>query len=122
MKKVFILLVVFSLSAFKAVGHFPDKKDVTGEWKFSCPEAPYGYQSGILNFELKKGDLEGDVNFDDGYKIDLTKVELKDQELILNLYVDYELITVKLTVDEDKLTGHVNSSQGRFSVTAVRKE
>jgi hypothetical protein len=121
MKKILILtfvaaLVAVTSSALVATGN----KDVVGEWKYKVPNAPYGYEKGVLNFSEKENELAGEVKFNDGYKISLKDVIHKDDTLKFGLYIDYQYIGVTATVVEGKMTGFVDSPEGKMKLTAEK--
>ena len=62
MKKVmffvfFITLIAGSVNTSVAAGN----KQITGEWKYEVPTAPYGYEKGVMVFSEKEGKLAGEV-------------------------------------------------------------
>jgi len=121
MKKFLILtfiaaLVTVSSNALVATGN----KDVAGEWKYEVPTAPYGYEKGVLNFSEKENELAGEVKFNDGYKISLKDVSYKGDTVKFGLYIDYQYIGVTATVEEGKMTGFVDSPEGKMKLTAEK--
>ena len=121
MKHLIILLGLFSLFTMNpAESIAQDYKKIAGEWKFSTPEAPYGYQSGTITFTQASEEIEGEVKFPDGYKIDLKNIEIKNNDLNFGLYVDYEYIKVNMTLEKNKLSGFVESPDGKLKITAER--
>ena len=121
MKNLIILLGLFGLFIMNPTETFTqDYKKIEGEWKFSTPEAPYGYQSGTITFTQASEEIEGDVRFPDGYKIDLKNIEFKNKDLNFGLYVDYEYIKVNMILEKNKLSGFVESPNGKLKITAER--
>ncbi len=121
MKKFLILtlvaaLVAVTLSAMVSTGN----KDVVGKWKYEVPSAPYGYEKGVLNFSEKENELAGEVKFNDGYKISLKDVSYKGDTVKFGLYIDYQYIGVTATVEEGKMTGFVDSPEGKMKLTAEK--
>jgi len=121
MKKFLILtlvaaMVAVTLSAMVSTGN----KDVVGEWKYEVPTAPYGYEKGVLNFSEKENELAGEVKFNDGYKISLKDVSYKGDTVKFGLYIDYQYIGVTATVEEGKMTGFVDSPEGKMKLTAEK--
>lgn len=121
MKKLVIfafLVAVFASNVSAAVGM--DNKDVTGEWKYEVPTAPYGYEKGVLVLSEKEGKLAGQVKFEDGYKIELKNITYAEGTLKCGLYVDYEYVSIKAKIDGKKLTGAVASPEGEMKITASK--
>ncbi|NQU51147.1 MAG: hypothetical protein HQ522_01265 [Bacteroidetes bacterium] len=121
MKKLVIfafLVAVFASNVSAAVGM--DNKDVTGEWKYEVPTAPYGYEKGVLVLSEKEGKLAGQVKFEDGYKIELKNITYTEGTLKCGLYVDYEYVSIKAKIDGKKLTGAVASPEGEMKITASK--
>ena len=119
MKKLVIfafLVAIFASNVNAAVGMA--NKDVTGEWKYEVPSAPYGYEKGTLVISEKEGKLAGQVKFEDGYKIELKNLTYADGVLKCGLYVDYEYVSIKAKIDGKKLTGAVDSPEGEMKMTA----
>ena len=115
------LLVVFGLlfiiGAFFNV-NAQSNKTVVGEWKYSVPEAPYGYEKGVISLVEKEKVLSGDLIFDSGYKVKLSSVSLKTDTLRLGVYIESEYISVVSKIKGNKLEGTVDSSQGKMTLKA----
>ena len=112
-----MILGVFTLSSFTA-----GKYDPVGKWKFSAPDAPYGYEAGTI--EVKKADdkYTATIMFEDfDYKFEGEKVKFADDKLSLSLYLDGEdiYLVMKFT-DKDKLSGKAIYSEGELPLTAKR--
>lgn len=121
MKKLVIfsfLVAVFVSNVSAVVGTV--NKDVTGEWKYEVPSAPYGYEKGTLILEEKEGKLVGQIKFEDGYNIELKNITYADGTLKCGLYVDYEYVSIKAKIDGKKLTGAVDTPEGEMKITASK--
>jgi hypothetical protein len=122
MKKFFVFTLLFA--AFIAITSnaavSSDNNDVVGEWKYEVPNAPYGYQQGVISFTEENNELSGEVKFSDGYKVKLKEVSYEEGKLTLGLYIDYEYITVKADVEEGAMKGNVNTSEGKMNFTAEK--
>lgn len=121
MKKLFILSL---LSIFVLVGTqnvaAKTNKNILGEWKFSSPNAPYGYDKGSIIISEKDGSLSGEIKFADGYKIDLKKVAIEENTFTCNLFIDYESVNIKAEIDGEKMKGNADTSQGKLPFTAEK--
>ena len=121
MKRLIILslLSVFVLAASQNVAA-QTNKNILGEWKFSSPNAPYGYDKGSIFISEKDGNLEGEIKFADGYKIDLKKVTFKENTITCNLFIDYESVNITAEIDGEKMKGNAGTSQGKMPFTAEK--
>ncbi len=119
MKKLIILslLSIFVLGASQTITAKNDK-NILGEWKFNCPDAPYGYNKGTIIVSEKDGALAGEVKFADGYKMALKKVKFEENVFSCSLYVDYENVEIKGKVEGKKMKGDAGTSQGKMPFTA----
>jgi hypothetical protein len=120
-KLLFVLLLAISLPGMLNAITTSSKKDVIGEWKFEAPSAPYGYEKGTVLISEKEGNLVGEIKFEDGYKIALKKLELKDNNFNFGLYVDYEYISVKTKITDSIMKGLANTPNGDLEFKAVKK-
>ena len=117
------LLVVFGLLFITGVFfnvNAQSNKTVVGKWKYSVPEAPYGYEKGVISLTEKDKALSGDLIFDSGYKVKLSSVSLKADTLRLGVYVESEYVTVVSKVKGNKMDGTVDSSQGKMTLKAEK--
>jgi hypothetical protein len=109
-------MVLFQSNALATAGN----NEVTGKWKYQVPQAPYGYQEGMLILAEKENKLEGEVKFSDGYKIKLKDISFQDGQLKFGLYIDYEYVKVEASVEDSKMKGSVISSEGKMNLTAKK--
>jgi hypothetical protein len=121
MKKLlaFILLVTIVAGTASAVKS-NDNKELTGEWKYEVPTAPYGYSAGVFVFSEKEGNLVGEVKFADDYKIDLKDVTYAEGVLKCGLYVDYNYVTIKAKIEDKSMEGTVDTPEGAMKITATK--
>lgn len=121
MKKVFLL--VFLAAIFSGTLHASvsqGNEEITGEWKYESPHAPYGYEKGSIIVSEKEGKLAGEIKFADGYKLPLKDVSFKDGVLKCNLTIDYNDIAIKATIDGAKMKGTADSPEGALPFTAEK--
>ena len=98
-----------------------NKNDVVGVWNYEVPNAPYGYQKGKITISLdKEKNLKGEVEFQDGYKIKIKDIELKEGKVILGMNIDYEYIKTEVSVNGKTMEGFVNSPDGKLKLTAKK--
>jgi hypothetical protein len=121
MKKLILILFVFALTAnFVNAAERPANSDVIGEWKYEVPNAPYGYNTGNLVFEELEGALKGFVKLEGNNKIDLKDITYEEGVLKFGLYVDYNYVTLKVTIEGENMKGIVNSPEGEIPITAKK--
>lgn len=121
MKKliVFAFLLAIATQSIYA-GVTPNNKEITGEWKYEVPTAPYGYQKGVLVINEKENTLAGEVKFEDGYKVELKNLKYTEGTFQCGLYIDYDYVSIKVSVQEKKMSGVVNSPEGEMKITAEK--
>lgn len=114
---VLLLFVSMSFSADEAV--FGVKKFV-GVWEYEAPNAPYGYQNGVINLTKEKKNLKGTVSIG-SYTSDLDEIQTKKNNLICVVIVEGERIQIELNFDKNSFEGVASSSQGDIPLTGKRK-
>ena len=121
MKKLFVFALFILIASLTSNATLvSDNNDVEGEWKFEVTNAPYGYQKGVIRIVENENELSGEVKFADGYKIKLKEVVCEGNSLKIGLYVDYEYVSVKATVNNDEIKGTVVTSGGDMNFTAEK--
>ncbi len=85
------------------------------------PEAPSGYEKGVIFLVEKDKALSGDLVLDSGYKVKLSNVSLKSDTLRLGAYVESEYVTVVSKVKGNKIEGKVDTSMGILGLKAEKK-
>lgn len=121
MKKLIGLSLLFVLIGTACLAINTDKSDeVVGEWKYQVESAPYGYEAGTLVFSVSEGKLLGKVLLAENNKIDLQNVSYAEGELKFGLYVDYDYVTIKAKIKENKLEGSVDTPEGPMKITAKK--
>jgi len=120
MKKVLfiIMLLGFILPAAKTAA--ADNSAVIGSWKCAVIDVPYEYSNSVITFIEKEGKLTGSVKFDSGEEVKITTVKYTNSQLILSLYVEGYSITVDGKVAGTKITGTVDTPDGKVNFTATK--
>ena len=124
-KTVFLLSSVLLFCLMSSDMMSATVKDPVGKWKFTAPEAPYGYDRGIIEISRDDEDeyiatlsFEGMSN-----KYNLEKVKFEEEKLSFGLYLDGEDVFIFMTfTDDDKLSGKAMHSQGEISIQASREK
>ncbi|MBN1985290.1 MAG: hypothetical protein JW761_03245 [Prolixibacteraceae bacterium] len=120
MKKLLIFTLLFGWVAIQSVTAKTEKKDLLGKWKYEVASAPYGYETGTLVFTEKEGELAGEVQFNDGTKVQMTKLTFEEGVLKSGLYIEYDYIGIEAKVDGTKMTGTVDTPDGKIELKAEK--
>ena len=120
MRKLFIVLSLFLAAGALFSVNAQSNEIVVGEWQYSVPEAPYGYEKGVISLVEADKKLSGELKFDSGYKVKLSSVSLKSDTLRLTAYVESEYVSAVSKVKGDKMEGKVDSSMGSMVLKAER--
>jgi hypothetical protein len=121
-KTLFILLLIAFASVITKTAMAADNKAVIGSWKCVVPDVPYEYTNSTITFVEKEGKLTGNVKFENGTVNNLNSVKLNNSQLILTLYVDGYEIIVDGKLAGSKITGTVDTPDGKVSFTANKVE
>jgi len=97
-----------------------DNSAVIGSWKCAVIDVPYEYSNSLITFLEKEGKLTGSIKFDSGNEIVLTTVKHTNGQLVLTLYVEGYSITVNGKVAGSKMTGTVDTPDGKVNFTATK--
>ena len=121
-KSLFILLLITFASVISNPAKAADNKAVVGSWKCSVTDVPYEYTSSVITIAEKEGKLSGNVKFENGTVNNLNTVKLNNSQLILTLYVDGYEIIVDGKLAGSKITGTVDTPDGKVNFTATKVE
>jgi len=119
MKKLLtvMLLAIFATTVFQITAT-PVNDDLSGEWKFESPNAPYGYNKGSIIILEKEGLLAGEIKFADGTKVELKEVKFEENVLKFNISVEYNNIPIKATIEGKKMKGTAGTPEGKMPFEA----
>lgn len=120
MKKVLLALLVlsFALPSFAAI----EENDVVGSWSYKI-ETDYETMTGTLDFEMEGEKLVGEVQTSDGQVIPMTKVEIRENDVVyFELEVDYSVYTATMNIDGKKYTGTVTQNGQELPVAGEKLE
>ena len=95
-------------------------KNFVGVWEYEVPNAPYGYQNGVLTLTKEKRTLKGSIGVG-SYSSELEEIETKKNELNCFVRVEGEKVQLKLVFDKNSFEGKALSSQGSMDMTGKRK-
>lgn len=118
-RAIFIVAVLFfSIPIFSQV----TADDLVGEWTYAV-STDQGDLTGKLYFTKSNNQLEGTVFADDGTRMKMKKLEIKeDSKIYFEVTPEYEVFKVTLKVDGKKLSGFGGLSGQDFSITGARKK
>jgi len=120
MKKLVIALFVLGIALPSFAGL--KVKDVVGKWSYTVV-MEYETISGTLKFEKNGKELIGEVITDEGETIPMTKVEIRDNNVLyFELEVDYSIMEVSMTIDGKKYNGTIVTNGEEVSVTGEKTE
>lgn len=91
----------------------PDK--LVGDWSFSAPEAPYGYQDGHVRIKKADGKLAARVDIQGGV-VEVKEIRAKGDAFFASFYVDGTPVDLTLTPKGDKLEGTADAMGMRIPV------
>ena len=98
------------------------KKSAIGSWKFEVPQAPYGYDKGIILITQQGDSLIGELKMDSGQSFKLNKITSKNDSINISAYIQGELVTVNAKIEGNKMSGQAYWSQGEMDLKAERQE
>jgi len=120
MKKLLTVLFVLGISLQSFAGL--KEKDVIGSWKYKVVFEQTTL-TGILKFEKKDGKLTGEVISDDGNTFPLTKVEIKEDNILyFELKPEYEVLSGDVSIEGKKFQGTVGNYNGVLPITGEKIE
>jgi hypothetical protein len=120
MKKLLFALFVLAISSqvFAEI----TVKQVLGDWKYIV-NTDQGALTGVIRLTEKEGKLAGSVISDDGNTFAVSKLEIKEGDILyFEIVPEYDVIKVSLKIDGKKFTGTVGTDQGEIPITGEKKE
>lgn len=113
-----LIIVAMSLPALAGL----KEKHVIGTWTYQA-DAGSETMTGTLTFKKTGGQLMGEVHTDMGDFIEMTKVEIRDNDVLyFEVPTDYEVLQISVTMDKKSYSGRIVSQQGEIPVNGVKKE
>lgn len=117
MKKILTtLLCLLFCVALQAQDKAADVSKIVGDWSFSAPDAPYGYQDGTLRLKQEKGKLVAQVNIQ-GTTLEVKNIRIDGNTYTSSFYVDGTSVELSLTQNESHLEGIANAAGMEIPVT-----
>ncbi len=119
MKKSLFLLVILVMSLPAMAGL--KEKHVIGTWTYRA-DAGTEILTGTITFSNEEGVLTGEVNTDMGEYINMTKVEIRDNNILyFEVPTDYEVLKVTVTMNKKNYSGTIASQQGDMPISGEKK-
>jgi hypothetical protein len=120
MKKILTVLFILCISAqvFAQIS----SKQIVGKWKYTAVTEMED-MTGVLKFVEKEGKLTGEVYSDDGGMYTMTKVEIKEGNILyFELKPEYDVLKITLNVDGEKFKGKGSTYEGEFTLFGKKSE
>ena len=91
-----------------------------GTWKYQAPDAAYEYSSGkiIVASDSNAYLVKVEVN---GQTIPADNVKYDNNHLSFTIYVESQLVSLHIKVEENSMKGVASYSEGELEVTATRE-
>jgi hypothetical protein len=120
--KTFRIIAAFALLlmvAFQAKAGTDEKSKIAGTWEYSAPTAPYPYTSGRIVLKEAESGLAGELVVE-GNRLPASSVAFENDELVMEVEIEYNLVTVKFKLVDGSLVGEANSPDGPVEVKASK--
>ncbi len=119
MKKLVLVVLVAICSSIGFANPVSAINDnLKGSWQYKVPSAPYEYSSGQIIIAEQEGKMAITVNFSDGSQLKGQDVKIEDNSFSFTVLIESETIKVSGKLENGKINGKVDSSQGIMNFTA----
>lgn len=122
MKRPLLFFILIIAVGITFTANAQTKKSAIGSWKFEVPQAPYGYDKGIILIIQQGDSLTGELKMDSGESFKLNKITSKNDSINVSAYIQGELVNVNAKIDGDKMSGQAYWSQGAMNLKAERQK
>ena len=120
MKKLLLVALLFgSLFSISLHANAGIKKDPSGTWKCSVPDAPYQYQEFNLVISKENKQYSGKISAG-GYEMPCNSVTYAKRKLEVKLNVQGTDVTISVKVKAKSFAGNVGTPDGDLKITAAR--
>lgn len=114
--------IVYTLMCMMlCISLYAQKGSIVGNWSYSAPDAPYGYDYGTMLIKQADGKLTGEVNIQ-GSIIKINEIKQEGKTYTCTVYVDGYPLEVKLKQKGKIFEGTVDDGQTPMALTLKRKE
>lgn len=122
MKRPLLFFILIIAVGIIFTANAQTKKSAIGSWKFEVPQAPYGYDKGIILIIQQSDSLTRELKMDSGESFKLNKITSKNDSINVSAYIQGELVNVNAKIDGDKMSGQAYWSQGAMNLKAERQK
>ncbi len=91
-----------------------------GTWKYLAPDAAYEYSAGKIVVELQSDAYSAQVEVN-GQVLKAEDVTYENGRLSFRVYIESELVSLDLLVEENSMKGMASYSEGSVELTATRE-
>jgi len=123
--KILTILVISIFSVITlSLKAAPDKFNPVGQWSYSAPYAPEGYQSGTVEIGLTDGKYTASFSVSGSeYKLPAEKVKFENDVMTFIIMLEANQIDFTLKLEsEKKMTGKAVYSEGEVPMTLAKVE
>lgn len=120
-KFVCVLLCMLLSVAVYAQDKSQNVSKLLGVWSYTAPEAPYGYQDGLVQFKQSEGKLSAELKANNS-TVAIKEVLKKEDVYMCDLYVDGSPVSLSFKQKGDVLEGTASTEGGSISVTFKRSK
>jgi len=111
------------LSFFLMANLHAEEGPLLGSWSFEVAQAPWEYSKGKVIFETGEENLiTAKVLFDSGRQLSVREVLYEDGEVRFQTMVDGYRVNSVFILEDDSLTGHVETVEGNMDFKASREK
>lgn len=118
MRNFFTILLLICIAGQMNMVEAQNSKMKTSEWRYEVPQAPQGYEKGIITLSGDNANLKGELQLSSGYTIKMNNISLKNDTLKAGVYVESEYVQLLLKMNEHTMRGTANTSLGILEVKA----
>jgi len=125
-----ILLMGFSTMAntnsttcnkeYNVVSNAIGEADFLGNWVYTVQDVPIEYSKGILHITKRNGVLTVEVALDAG-RLRGENIKIEGEAMGFTVNVEGQIVTIKLTVAGNKISGLGTSSEGTFKLNGTKR-
>lgn len=117
--RIIAAFALLLMVAFQAKAGTDEKNKIAGTWEYSAPTAPYPYTSGRIVLTEAESGLAGELVVE-GNRLPASSVAFENDELVMEVEIEYNLVTVKFKLVDGSLVGEANSPDGPVEVKASK--
>lgn len=116
MKATFMICCLLFSATIFAQASKKTQNELKGNWTYSAPDAPYGYQNGTIEFKNTDGKLSATVKINDS-SYTIKAFDKKENQYTCSLYVDGNDVDITFIPATNKITGTAVVSSWEIPIT-----